>query len=102
MHRRRLETVRLRALDCLAAALCEVGDNAEAVRHAELAVSLDPFREASHRRLIEVYGRSGDRGSAAGAFRACETLLAGELGVAPSPSTCAAYERAVGLAPALD
>lgn len=97
-HRRRLETVRLRALDCLAGALCEVGENADAVRHADLALSLDPFRESSHRRLIEVYGRSEDRGSAARAFHACETLLVGELGVAPSPSTRAAYERAVGLA----
>lgn len=95
-QRGRLERIRLRALDALSAALSELGDHAEAIRHARHAVEIDAFRERSHRRLMAAYATAGDHGRAASTYRALEVLLADELGVAPSPQTTRAYRGVVG------
>lgn len=94
-QRVKLERIRLRALDALSAALSELGDHAEAIRHAEQAVEIDAFRERSHRGLMAAYAAAGDHGRAASTYRALEVLLADELGVTPSPQTTQAYHGVV-------
>ncbi len=85
-QRQRLGRVRVRGLDCLAAALSALGDHDEAIRHAERAITLDPYRERSHRSLIAAHRRANDLSSAVRALRDCEALL-DELGVRPTRAT---------------
>src|SRR5262249_45536556 len=59
--RRELADVRARALAVLADAALRSGDADEAVRWAERAIALEPFREKGYRRLMEARVAAGDR-----------------------------------------
>ncbi len=86
-RREHMRDVRLRALDCLAEAWLRHGDPAQAARDAQLAVSVDPFREPSHRLLMDGLARGGDRVGALRAYERLRSILAGELGTDPSSET---------------
>lgn len=58
-----------------------------AVAHARELLSLDPLSEANHRRLMRLYGDSGERSKAIAQFQSCRQLLQRELGVEPSAET---------------
>jgi DNA-binding SARP family transcriptional activator/predicted ATPase len=81
-------------LDSLAGGLAERGDYVPAIEHAQRRLALDPLNESAHRRLIELYGASGDRAAALAQYRECVRTLHRELGVAPTEETTALY-RAV-------
>ena len=87
--RRRLTEARLRALEVLGEVWITQDDPHLAARDAEEAIRIDPFRESAHRLLIRAHLAAGDQAAAAHAFANCERILAGELGVAPSPETAA-------------
>jgi DNA-binding SARP family transcriptional activator len=87
--RRKLDDVRLRALECLADVWIERGDAALAARDATEAIAADPYRESAHRLLIRAHLAAGDQGAAAQAFETCRRVLAVDLGVVPSPATVA-------------
>ncbi len=70
------------------------GNCAEAIDFARRYLATDDLAEDIHRRLIELYAASGDRGAALRQFEECLTVLERELGVDPLPETQAAY-RAV-------
>lgn len=63
------------------------GDWRQAVELAKRLVGLDPYREASHRRLMELHAAAGDRAEAIRQYQACERLLRDELDVAPAKAT---------------
>jgi DNA-binding SARP family transcriptional activator len=87
-HRREsLNDIRLRALECLAEAWLRRGDPAQAARDALLAVSVDPFREPSHRLLMQGLAGGGDRAGALKAYERLRSSLDDELGTRPSPET---------------
>jgi DNA-binding SARP family transcriptional activator len=69
-------------------------DPARAIEHARRRLALDPLNESAHRRLIQLYGSSGERAAALSQYRDCVRILHRELGVAPTEETTAAY-RAV-------
>ncbi len=87
--RRRLDDVRLRALECLGEIWLANGDGRLAARDAAEAVGLDPFRESAHRLLIRAHLASGERAAAIRAYEACRELFRDELGVQPAPETTA-------------
>jgi DNA-binding SARP family transcriptional activator len=87
--RRRLDDVRLRALECLGEVWLADGDARLAARDAAEAVALDPYRESAHRLLIRAHLASGERAAAIRAYQACRTLFHEELGVQPAPETAA-------------
>ncbi len=62
-----------------------------AIAHAQRRLALDPLQEPAHRRLIELYARSGERRLALDQYRACVRVLNRELGVAPVVETTALY-----------
>jgi TolB-like protein/DNA-binding SARP family transcriptional activator len=59
----------------------------KAVEVAKRLVGLDPYRESSHRQLMELYAAAGDRAEAIRHYQACERLLRNELDVAPARET---------------
>jgi DNA-binding SARP family transcriptional activator len=89
VERRRdaLRQLLVRALDVLTDVHAENREPALALRAAEQAVSLEPFRESGYRRLIRLHQRAGDRAEARRVYERCRRLLAEELGMPPSPET---------------
>jgi DNA-binding SARP family transcriptional activator len=77
----------VRALDLLAEIHAENREPAVALRVAEQAVALEPYRESGYRRLMLLHHRAGDRAEALRVYERCRRLLADELGTAPSPET---------------
>jgi TolB-like protein/Flp pilus assembly protein TadD len=63
------------------------GDWRKAVELAKRLVGLDPYRESSHRQLMELHAVAGGRAEAIRQYRDCERLLRDELDVAPAQET---------------
>ncbi len=78
-------------LDRLAAAYGARGDHSAALDVAQRRLALDPMHESAHRRLIQLYGWSGDRAASLAQYRECVRILHRELGVAPTEETTALY-----------
>jgi DNA-binding SARP family transcriptional activator len=88
-QRERLTDILLRALTCLAEIWLAKGDVALAVRDAELAIDLDPYRESSRRLAIRAHLAAGDQAAAVRAYERCRQLLRADLGIEPSSETTA-------------
>ena len=94
-ERERLRDLYAHALQRLAEALADGGEHADAVRHGERLLRLDPLREESCRLVMRLHDGRGDRARALRAYHACASALARELGVEPSAATRAGYEALV-------
>lgn len=95
-RRAELRDTRIRALALLAESWIALDDPGQAVRDAEAALALDPYREGLYRVLMRAHSSHGDRAGAAKAYRRCVRVLADELGVAPSAATRAAADVLIG------
>jgi SARP family transcriptional regulator, regulator of embCAB operon len=93
--RRHLEQVRLRGLECFAAAGLGLGGPAlaQAEQRARLLTELAPYRETGHRLLMEALERRGNLAEALWAYEQLRGLLRHELGIAPSPTLQAIHQR---------
>jgi SARP family transcriptional regulator, regulator of embCAB operon len=93
--RRRLEEVRLRGLECLAAASLGLSGPAlaQAEERARILTTLAPYRETGHVILIEALERRGNIAEALRAYERLRVLLREELGIAPSPALQAVHQR---------
>jgi DNA-binding SARP family transcriptional activator len=93
--RRRLEEVRLRGLECFAAAGLGLGGPAlaQAEERARTLTELAPYRESGHRILMEALAGRGNVAEALRAYERLRVLLREELGVAPSPAVQAVHRR---------
>jgi SARP family transcriptional regulator, regulator of embCAB operon len=93
--RRRLEEVRLRGLECFAAASLGLGGPAvaQAEERARMLTELAPYRESGHRLLMEALERRGNVAEALRAYERLRVLLREELGIAPSPTVQAVHRR---------
>lgn len=80
------------ALERLTAQLAERGDLEAAIGYAHRVLELDPLHEPAHRRLMELYARTGNRTAALRQYRECVAVLERELGVAPVAETSELYE----------
>jgi DNA-binding SARP family transcriptional activator len=58
-----------------------------AIAYARRWLALDPLAEAAHRRLMALYGESGQRNAALRQYAECERLLQEELGLPPEEET---------------
>ena len=96
--RRRLDDVRLRGLECLAAARLELGEPtlSQAEACARQLIELAPYRESGHRILLEALERRGNVAEALRAYERLRVLLRDELGVEPSAAVQRVYGRLVG------
>jgi DNA-binding SARP family transcriptional activator len=96
--RRRLDDVRLRGLECFAAARLGLGGPTlpQAEECARRLIELAPYRETGHRILMEALERSGNVAEALRVYDRLRVLLRDELGIAPSPAVQSVYRRLLG------
>ncbi len=65
----------------------------EALAYTTRLLALEPWHEESHRQMMELLARNGQRGAALAQYETCRQTLAEELGTEPMPETTALYER---------
>jgi DNA-binding SARP family transcriptional activator len=100
--RRRLDDVRLRGLECFAAARLGLGGPTlpQAEECGRRLIALAPFRESGHRILMEALEQRGNTAEALLVYDRLRVQLRDELGIAPSQSVQSVYRRLLGDAPA--
>ncbi len=98
---RRLTEERLTAVEAYAAASLDAGRITEALDLLTAAVQDDPLRERARELLMLALYRSGRHAEALRSFHALRTQLTDELGVDPSPSIRALYDRILAHDPSL-
>lgn len=92
-ERTRSRALQQSALQRTVHTLSSADRHADAIAAAERLVALDPLREQSHRTLMQVLARAGERSKALAQFKRLEDVLMSDLGVAPSTqSTALAHE----------
>jgi SARP family transcriptional regulator, regulator of embCAB operon len=93
--RHQLTELRLRALECYAAASLGVGETelAGAVRAGRQLTRLAPLRESGYRYLMQALAAEGNLAEAIGVYGQLSEHLRDQLGVSPSPGTRQLYER---------
>ena len=96
--RRRLEDVRVRGLECFAAARLGLGGPTlpQAEDCGRRLIELAPYRESGYRILMEALERSSNTAEALLVYDRLRVLLRDELGIAPSPELQSVYTRLLG------
>ncbi len=72
-------------------------DYRQALDHAQRLLQYDPLLETTYGRLMQLHAALGDRAAALRVYHLCRSTLDHELGVEPSPTTQAIYERLLNL-----
>jgi SARP family transcriptional regulator, regulator of embCAB operon len=93
--RHQLTELRLRALECYAAAGLGIGETelAAAVRAGRQLTRVAPLRESGYRHLMQALAAQGNVAEALGVYSQLSECLRDQLGVSPSPTTRELYER---------
>ncbi len=96
--RRRLDEVRLRGLECVAAARLGLGGPTlpQAEECGRRLIELAPYRETGHRILMDALERGSNGAEALRVYDRLRVLLRDELGIAPSPAVQSVYRRLLG------
>ena len=86
-YRRRLEEIRLAALECYAAVALGVGGSelAPGERSARELVAAAPYRERAHALLMQILAARGNGAEALRVYEALRERLRDDLGAAPAP-----------------
>ena len=84
LERERLRRLRIEALEAVAVRLSSLGRHGEALQAAHAAVRDEPLRESAHRVVVGVHLAEGNVAEAVRAYELFRTMLADELGVAPT------------------
>jgi DNA-binding SARP family transcriptional activator len=95
---RRLDDVRLRGLECFAAASLGLGGPTlpRAEECGRRLIALAPYRETGYRILMEALERRSNNAEALLVYDRLRVLLRDELGIAPSPAVQSVYRRLLG------
>ena len=93
LKREHLAQEALEALRCLLHLHLANQDYAAAERAARRLLSLEPWDEEGHRRLMSILALSGRRSAALSQYQTCRRTLAEELGVKPDDNTTALYRQ---------
>ena len=93
--RHRMAELRLRALECYAAAALGLGGTelAAAVRAGRQLTRLAPLRESGYRYLMRALAAQDNVAEALGVYGLLSECLRDQLGVSPSPATRDLYEQ---------
>ncbi|MEJ5224738.1 MAG: bacterial transcriptional activator domain-containing protein, partial [Anaerolineales bacterium] len=93
LTRERLRLAAMTALENLIDFHKRCGAYGRGIRAAQHLLRFDPLREETHRQLMELLARSGQRQAALDQYAACRDMLARELGVTPAPDTELLYRK---------
>jgi len=88
LERERLRQLRMHALEALAEKFAAAGRYGEAVQAAYAAVRAEPLRESAHRTVVRVHLAEGNVAEAVRAYESFQTMLADEIGAAPTQQMC--------------
>ncbi len=93
--RHQLTVLRLRALECYAAAGLGIGGTelAAAVRAGRQLIGLAPLRESGYRYLMQALAAQDNMAEALSVYSQLSECLRDQLGVSPSPATRRLHER---------
>ena len=93
--RHQLTVLRLRALECYAAAALGIGGTelAAAVRAGQQLIRLAPLRESGYRYLMQALAAQDNLAEALGVYGQLSECLRDQLGVSPSPATRELHQR---------
>jgi DNA-binding SARP family transcriptional activator len=96
--RRRLDDVRVRGLECLAAARLGLGGPTlpQAEDCGRQLIALAPYRESGYRILMEALAQRGNVAEALLIYDRLRVLVREELGIAPSPAVQRIHRRLLG------
>lgn len=94
--RAELRSACTRLCDLVCEAALRSGRPEAAVEALRRRVTVEPYDEAAHRRLMEAQAGRGDRSGAIRTFHRLATLLERDLGVSPAPETSHALEQILG------
>ena len=92
-ERVRYREMALQGLQTLGRLHATRGDYPQAIYAATRLLALDPWREETHRQLMLLHARNGQRTAALAQYETCRQVLSAELGVEPSAETNALYAR---------
>jgi predicted ATPase/Tfp pilus assembly protein PilF len=92
-ERERWRLLALTALDRLSQQQSQTGAWAEAIHSLRCLLTIEPWREESHRALMRLLARTGQFNAALVQYETCRALLLDELGVEPMAETTAVYQR---------
>lgn len=68
-------------------------EHAAGIDYAQRLLTLEPWREETHRHMMLLLARSRQRSAALAQYETCRRVLASELGVEPMAETTALYQR---------
>jgi DNA-binding SARP family transcriptional activator len=96
--RRRLDDVRVRGLECSAAARLGLGGPTlpQAEECGRRLIELAPYRETGYQILMEALERRSNNAEALLVYDRLRVLLRDELGIAPSPAVQSVHRRLLG------
>ncbi|MBI5303426.1 MAG: tetratricopeptide repeat protein [Chloroflexi bacterium] len=92
-QRARLRDLALQTMSALVTQHAARGDNARGIEYATRLIALDPWREETHRDLMLMLARTGQRSVALQQYEVCKRELREQMDVEPSAETTALYER---------
>jgi LuxR family maltose regulon positive regulatory protein len=95
LERERLRERYLGAVDSLAGIYIRQGKYDLTITLCQRALTIDPYREALYRRLMECAALAGDRAAAVRYYQQCTRMLEEDMGVGPMPETQALYEQII-------
>lgn len=93
MEREGLQRLAIEGLDGLVDYYLNSGDCKPGLEQAQRLLMIDPLREKTHRQLMLLLARTGERTAALDQYQTCRDLLAQELAVEPARETTALLER---------
>lgn len=82
----------LQGLHALAAYAEQAGHLPQAIAHTRRLLTLEPWREEAHRRLMALLAASGQRAAALAQYESCRRVLNEEVAVEPDAETVALVE----------
>jgi DNA-binding SARP family transcriptional activator len=94
--RNELRTMLTRSLDYLVSIYITTQNPGLAIKFAEEALVLEPFRESMYQLLMRAHLADGNRAEAIGVYQRCRHALGEELGIAPSADTDRLYTEILG------
>jgi DNA-binding SARP family transcriptional activator len=92
VQRERLRQLALRLLHALSTHCIQHSHYLAGIEHANRLLTIEPWQEDSHRKLMQLLALSGQRSAAMAQYQVCRRILVEELGAEPEAATTTLYE----------